>query len=282
MNARRKLNLLAVPLMVILAAAVIDATVSRLLTSDTEYSALPGTSVQASGVLENPVLGGQTSSGPADAAYDPNTLLEASGDTQDLFFHFEEVVGIIWRARIDVSPQALPGLRVFWVHERLVPPGQEAESCALTVFADKSSYEASFHSLFRRLLGIKAWWVAAALLPVCVALLALSFVVSNREDAMLRSQGIGSIYKLARRGEEWEVVFGLGSNQGVRQGDRLALLDDNLDHVDFVQALEVRAEYSATLVSRALPIKHNFHIALIPGEEAATSDSGHTEPPLEG
>lgn len=276
MNARRKLNLLAVPLMLIMAAAVLDATISRLLTSDNELSALPGTALFASGTLENPVLGGQTSSGPTDKAYDPNTLLAADGDTQDLIINFEEVVGVIWRAHIEVPVDALPGKRIFWVHERLVPPGEEAESTSLTVFGDEASFRASFHSLFLRFLGIKAWWVAAALLPVSVALLVISFLLSGREEEVLKSRGIGSIYKLARRGGEWEVVFGLGSIHGLQQGDTLALLDEKMNHVADVVALEIRAEYSATLVDGTLPIKPGFFVA-----RTTTPESGEftVEPP---
>jgi hypothetical protein len=279
MNARRKLNLLAVPLMLLLAAAVLDATISRLLTSSTEFSALPGDVVHATGKLEDPVLGGQTASGPTDAVYDPNTLMEVSGDTQGLTFRFQEVVGTIWRAEIDVEPDCLPGQRIFWVHERLVPPGQDAEALSLTVFADAASYRASFHSLFLRLLGIKAWWVAATLLPVSVALLVLSFVISGRDEARLRSRGIGPIYKLARRGPEWEVVFGLGTVQGIQKGDKLALLDENLDHIAFVQALEVRAEYSATLVEGSLPIRHDFRVARIADTQTDVPRAGLSDPP---
>lgn len=264
MNARRKLNLLAVPLMLLLAAAVIDATVARLRTPDNAFGALAGDEFPVSGKLEGPVLGGQTASGPTDTALDPGTLLQASGDLQGLQLRFEEVVGTLWRGRVRVAPDALPGRRVFWVHERLVPPGSDAQPTILTVYEDAAAYRAGFHSVFRRLLGLRPWWVAAGLLPLCLGLLACSYVISGREEAELRRRGIGPLYKLARRGGQWEVVFGIGTAQGVARGDRLALLDDRLDHVTFVVALEVREDYAATLVDGALPIRHDFHIARLP------------------
>lgn len=260
-SARHRLNLLAVPLMLLMAVAVVDAIASRVLTPSNEFNALPRAEVYVSGLLEEPVLGGQRADGSAGKAYDPNLLLSTSGDTEGLEINFEEVVGTMWRARIFVAPDALPGRRVFWVHERLVQPGTDAPPTVLTVFENEGAFRASFHSLFLRYLGIKAWWVALGLLPVSIGLLAASYMISGREEEQLKRRGIGPIYKLARRGGEWEVVFGLGSAQGVQTGDTLRLLDARLNRVAEVVALEVRPEFSATLVDGRLPIKPDFHVA---------------------
>ncbi|MEF2144300.1 MAG: hypothetical protein V3573_02540 [Desulfovibrionaceae bacterium] len=262
MIARKQLNYLAVPLMLLMAAAVLDATVSRLFTSDSRISAQPGTGVYVSGTLEAPVLGGQTSSGPAaEQGYDPNMILGVRGDGDGLSIRFEELTGTIWRAYIQVDKFAEPGQRIFYVHDKLVDPGPEAEATVLTVYPDLASYRASFHSLFLRYLGIKAWWVAAALLPVSVGLLVLSFMLSSREEEKLRSRGIGSIYKLAQRGKEWELVFGLGLNQGIAKGDVLDVLDENMNIVCEITALEVAAEHSAALVEGASPVRPGHRIA---------------------
>ncbi len=258
---RRLLNGLAIPTLIVMLLAFLDASISSFLEPDTLFRALSGQSLPVSGVLDNAVEGGQESSGLAEARYDPNTLVRVDPASQAFQINFKEVKGRIWRGELVVREDAEPGEHGFWVHGRYDKPSKESEVYVLRVFADKASYRADFRSMSMRLLGVKPWILGVSLLPVGVLLLGLSFLLSSREESRRQALGIGSIYKLAKRDDHWEVIFGLGSKHGVSEGDRLVILDRGRARIGDLVAQKVRADFSIAQVALETPLAPGLLVA---------------------
>ncbi len=258
---RKLFHGIAVTALALMILAFLDASISGLLESDTLFRAVRGTSIPVSGLLEKSVEGAQTTSGFVSERYDPNSLLLVDPASPAFAMDFVEVKGKIWRGVISIPETQDPGEYRFTVHGRHDRPGEDAEMYSLRVFADNAGYRADSRSLFMRYTGLKSWAVALVMLVVGVGMLGMSFVLSGRAEALRQAQGIGSIYKLARRDEHWEVIFGLGSNHGVREGDRLLVLNAEHSPVADLVAQKVRADFSIAHVGLDTRIAPNFLVA---------------------
>jgi hypothetical protein len=252
---------IAITTLAIMVLAFLDTGISGLLESDTLFRAMRGTSIPVSGLLDEGVEGAQTTSGFASERYDPNTLLLVDPASHAFVMDFVEVKGKIWRGVISIPETQEPGELRFRVHGRYDQPSEEAETYSLRIFADQASYRADFRSLFMRYTGLKSWAVALVMLVVGLAMLGVSFILSGRAEARRQALGIGSIYKLAKHDEHWEVIFGLGSKHGVREGDRLLVLNASRSPVADLVAQKVRADFSIAQLSLDAKIEPGYFVA---------------------
>jgi hypothetical protein len=260
-SMRRLFHGIAITALAIMILAFLDTSISGLLESDTLFRAIPGSRIPVSGLLDKDVEGAQTTSGFVAERYDPNTLLLVDPPSHAFAMKFMEVKGRIWRGVISIPETQEPGEFRFRVHGRHDQPGAEAETYSLRIFADKASYRADFRSPFMRYTGLRSWIVALGMLVVGVAMLGVSFILSGRAETRRQALGIGSIYKLAKHDGHWEVVFGLGSKHGVREGDRLLLLNASRSPVADLVAQKVRADFSLAHVGLDTRLTPNFLIA---------------------
>jgi hypothetical protein len=170
-------------------------------------------------------------------------VLDQRCDAAGIAVRFLELRGRIWRGVLTVSEAVQPGRYALTVfpRERLRsdPPSQEPSTVMVTVFADPKARRHSYTALSERYLGVGPWWVVMAIIPLVGLLLLQNFRQSAREDAALQAKGLGTIYKLARNQDHWELLFGLGSRHGVREGESLALLDRAGRQVGLVTARRV-------------------------------------------
>lgn len=258
---RRMFHGIAITTLAIMILAFLDASISGLLEPDTLFRAVRGTHIPVSGLLDKGVEGAQTTSGFVSERYDPNTLLLVDPASRAFAMNFVEVKGKIWRGVISIPEAQEPGEFRFTVHGRYDRPGEGSETYSLRIFASKADYRADFRSPFMRYTGLRPWAVALVMLVVGVAMLGVSFVLSGRAEARRQALGIGSIYKLAKGDGHWEVIFGLGSNHGVREGDRLLVLNRKRAPVADLVAQKVRADFSIAHVDLSTPIAANFLVA---------------------
>ncbi|WP_027366537.1 hypothetical protein [Desulfocurvibacter africanus] len=258
---KRYFNGIAILTLVILTLAFLDASISGFLEPDTLFRAMPGDIIPVNGLLEKDVDGAQKTSGFPEERFDPNTLLKVTLSNQTVRIHFEELKGRMWRGTLTIPDATKPGEQQFWVHGRYNSPSTDDEVYVLRVFADEASYRADFKSLSMRWLGVRPWIAAASLFPVGILLLGGSFFMTGRAEAQRQTLGIGSIYKLAKHDEHWEVIFGLGSKHGVREGDRLLVLNASRSPVADLVAQKVRADFSIAQLSLDAKIEPGYFVA---------------------
>lgn len=181
--------------------------------------------------------------------------------TPGLSLHFLEIRGRMWRGLLQVSDSAALGDARLDVFLRGCPPDEIAPHHTVRVLSTQAALAASHTSLFHRLLGVQSWWVMFATLPLAILFTVVVFREKGREMNRLLANGIAPIYKLARRGDHWEVVFGLGRNHGVREHDTLTILNRELIPVGCISVHTVKAETSHANVDMGVHISPRFFVA---------------------
>ncbi len=161
-----------------------------------------------------------------------NEALTYSSDIKDLRLEFHTLKGKMWQGLLIVPQDAPPGAYVITVSRAgapLIPPVdaviEEPAPLTVKVFANARQYHADFWSLTERYLGVGPWWITIAIIPMAAVILYLVYREGDREDERLRRKGFGPIYKLAKRKGGWDIIFGLGSRQGVAEGEVLSVVD---------------------------------------------------------
>lgn len=171
-------------------------------------------------------------------------VLASRADVPGLSIHFLELRGRVWRGELYVAADTPPGRHTVQVYprENLAPanPKDEPSLVQVQVFATPAALRASHTSLSERFLGVGPWWVVMAVIPLAGLLLAYTFRQGGAHEAALRAKGLAPIYKLARNKDHWELIFGLGSDDGVREGEVLELRDSRERLVGTVTAARVK------------------------------------------
>lgn len=219
----------ALAVLLILALSMIDVLVEAVFDRGHGVKVVAGDRVLASGKL----LGDIRPYASANAIHsnrvaDPADLEEilAWAPADDAFrLRFLELKGRIWRAEVRTDAGRPPGEYRIRVFQRGLPPAPDMPYFTIRTFADDRALRASQASLARRFLGLPPWALATGLLPLAVLLVYLTYRSAAGSVAALQAQGIGPIYRMAYRREGWEILFGLGSADGLCVGDRLDLLD---------------------------------------------------------
>lgn len=193
---------------------------------------LPGERLEVVGKLPRPVdninilpRSDDSAKEAARIALLNDKVLAQRADAPGLFVHFQELRGRVWRGELSVSEETPPGRHRVEVFPRERLGGGGFSQVSVNVYATSRDRRLSYISLTERLFGFGPWWVVTAVLPLAGLLLFVAFRQSVRDEAALQARGLGSIYKLVRGTDHWDVLFGLGREQGVREGDGLLLID---------------------------------------------------------
>lgn len=266
--ARRACQKLAVAACMLLLLAVADACWLAIGDDRDLFRVVAGGAAPASGDLLIPADSRSTDLHARALADGPAALdrhLRADLDSPDVTVHFLELQGRLWRAQVLAAPGTPPGEHRMTV--RLAgQPRDEAPAYTVRVFIDLPDLRADQPSLFLRAMGVQPVWVVLGALPLALLAGALVYRLAGRELERLLAAGIAPIYRLARRGGEWEVVFGLGRAHGVRPGQRLAILDRDQRPVGQLVAETVDAQTATARV----PLGENIG----PGHFVARQDHG--------
>lgn len=173
-------------------------------------------------------------------------VLTYRADTPDISVTFQELRGRVWRGKFSFGESTPVGRHVVLVLPReIYHPGPEdaaASKITVAVFANAGEMRRSYTSLTERYLGVGPWWVVVSIIPLAALLLLHTYRQAGVEVARLQAMGLGPIYKLAKKKDAWEVVFGLGSRHGVQEGEHLSLLGPDRRPVGTVMARRVWTE----------------------------------------
>ena len=252
-------------LLVLILAAMLDTCVASFRTPKRFFAAVAGKEMAISGELEGQVV----PSGMGGTVFEENkitnpavlkTLLSVSPEHQGLAIRFVERNGRMWRAILTVQSEVAKGDYTFQV---LQPNeiGLEEPTYTIRVFASAAARQASDPSYTVRLTGIEPWWFILAALPPLAILMARSWQTSRAEERRLRGMGIGTIYKLARRKDQWELVGGLGYADGLRQGDPVRLMKPNHTVLAEATVHSIKTDYFTTYVDLAVPVTPDCLVA---------------------
>lgn len=251
---------LALIVFMVFVLSVGDACLSTLDPSNL-YRIAPGQTVPVSGDLIEPPLLGARMDNPDPTPEEITGLISYETDSPDLSMTLLELKGRVWRGTLTARPTAKSGQYGFKVYN-LSDTSQEQPIYVVRLFPDAAALQADLPSFAARYLGIRPIWITFGTLPVGILMFLLSFLRSGREEEALQARGVGSIYKLAKRKTEWEIIFGLGSEHGVHPGDRLLVLDRKQQVVGELTASRVGIEGSHATLPLDADIRPGYFVAL--------------------
>ena len=138
---------------------------------------------------------------------------------------FVELRGRLWRARIRTDAGARPGDYPIHVYQQAKPPEADDPQFTVRLFENETALRRSHLSVFRRWFGFDPWWATIALVPAALWAFFRTWKAAGRQDADLQQKGLGPIYRLAKKKDGWELIFGLGKDHGVQTNDILQICD---------------------------------------------------------
>ena len=274
---------ISIAFFIVFLLTLIDMVAFILTDSKTVFKVVAGGETEISGKLTDPIDPNELrplpdqSGGPL-ANRDLNRLLAVSPENRHYAIQFTGVNGRIWRGILKTEPFAAPADLAFQVMRTGKPGEPRPIIYHVFIYPDEASYRHSYLSLTKRWTGIDPLWAPLMLLPLGLLIFWIGFHIARQEESDLQSGGIGPIYKLVKQKEHWEVVFGLGSRQGIRTGDTLQVLDSRHRAVGEIVAREVAADHATATVDRQAPIRADYLIARVerttePSEPAAVTNA---------
>jgi hypothetical protein len=250
--------------LLVMLLSMIDSMISSFMTPKELFRTVAGSREPISGKLVGNII---DIPGPGsllgNTVRDPKVLedhLIYEPQYPMLHLRFIELQGRLWRAWLETAAAAPPGTYPIHVFQRGNPPPKDAPAYVIQLFGDEHAYRNSFPSWIKRHLGIDPWWVSLGLLPVVLFFFAVSYVQAGKKDRALQAQGIGPIYKLVRSGGQWEVVFGLGWEHGIRPGDELTVCDRHLRCVGCLRATRVETDTAYASIGFDVPISADGYV----------------------
>lgn len=256
---RKIFHRLSLGILLLIILSVADAFLGSMEPSNL-FRVPRGQTIPVSGDLTNPpVIGARMGEDPSPE--DIKGLLGWETDSPDLALRILELKGRVWRGQLSARATADTGQYGFRVYN-LADPGQQERIYVVRLFPDQADLQADLPSFAARYLGIKPIWITFLGIPLAMLLFFFSYLRSSREEAALQTQGIASIYKLAKRKTDWEIIFGLGSEHGVHPGDKLLLLDRQRHVVGELTASRVGIDGSHATVPLDTDVRPDYFVAL--------------------
>jgi hypothetical protein len=157
--------------------------------------------------------------------------LKAETDSPEVVLEFTEVFSgfwlgnTMWRGKVRVSEQALPGEYVIKVRDDRNPKINPALVFLAKVYPDASSLRKSHGPYLERLYGISAGWAASILFPGLAIILLFNYGVSSLLEKALANTGQAEVYMVKRVPNGIQFVFSLGKKQGLMRGEQLDILN---------------------------------------------------------
>lgn len=216
---------------VLLLASLIDGVISRHRTAFNVVNALPGSRQEIFGPLAEKVAGVQDLTYESSA---PHLTLTLENIFTGHWFGDD-----MWRGWLTVGPPTPPGKYTLTVKLRQPQSAAPPVVFRVNVYADVAALNKNALSLVQRYTGWSPWWLAAGTLPVLLAMGLTVFWLSGKIDRLLAQAGRAEVYRVTRRESGFDLNFGLGSQHGVKPGDRLDLFDPSGQHVGAVAVTEV-------------------------------------------
>jgi len=184
--------------------------------------------------------------------------LKIVADSPLITVEFVEAKGRIWRGKLHVAPAMQAGSYHFKTLLRWEKPVEEESEYRVLVFTDKAAYDRSFHSVFRKYLGISPWMITAVTFPLLLICLLVAFRLSSQSEAFLNREGLASVFKVTKRKDGCEVSFGLGSKDGIQVGDSLWIMDKSYQQVGQVKVTKLATDYATGEIDPSIKVTPDF------------------------
>ncbi|MFZ0725645.1 MAG: hypothetical protein WCD88_13520 [Desulfobacterales bacterium] len=257
---------LSIAFFILFLLTLIDMAAFIVSDARTVFKVVAGGQTDISGKLTEPVDPHELrplpdKSADPEADRDVNHLLAASPVNRHYAIRFTGVNGRIWRGILTTEPFAAPADLTFQVVRTGWPAEPQPVTYRVFIYPDEAGYRRSYLSLTKRWTGFDPLWAPLVLLPVGMLIFWIGFRIARQEESDLQSVGIGPIYKLVKNKTHWEVMFGLGSQHGVRPGDTLLVLDSRRKPVGEIVAREVADDHTTATVDGKAPIRSEFLVA---------------------
>jgi hypothetical protein len=212
---------------------VIDGLAASLRTPANLVEALPGQTVPVDGPLAQDINSAQELTAITDSP-----LLKVTVDEVHRGYFLG---GARWRGSLTVSPEAKPGKYAFTVEAKARGAANPELAFRVDLYPDAASIRQVSRSMITQALGISPYFVAALAAPWIFASFGLVFWLSRRCESLLHQLGQAEIYQVRQGEGEYLVAFALGTQDGVRPGDRLQILDDEGQTIGSVEVTEATA-----------------------------------------
>jgi len=166
----------------------------------------------------------------APGATSPDQMTIES-DSDSVTISLDEVIsgfwlgGKMWRGTLRLDPRTQPGRYVVSVFGKEDQKRVGSNVFQVLVYADRAAYLADSKSLLLRYTGISPWVFAGGFLLLVVLTCGFLYIISGKRDALMAEMGEAEVYHVIGDELGFSVYFGLGERNGLKQGDRLLLLD---------------------------------------------------------
>jgi len=255
----------AVVFFVLTLLGVIDGLAWSTLEPANTFRVVAGSETLASGTLDITLdADGVKAHSAVARSGNPKTLndyLRYTASSPEVQLEFLELRGTLWRALVRV-PESLPASSAdFVVFAKVQPPTKMTPHYTLRVFETPEALQANLPSMSMRYLGIAPWWTVVVCLPLAVFFGFLVFRATGEEEETLIARGIGPIYKLARGKQKWEILFGLGGNQGLTADEELLLLTPDGQVVCTLRAEKIGPTSTRTSLDLAVTVRPDYYVA---------------------
>ncbi len=248
---------------VVLLLGISDTLYKAAVGKSTVLRVMAGGETAVSGDLELPLdeVSIEEHSAASSGATALGDYLGFESSSKSVDIEFQQLRGRFWRGVVRVAETAGPGVKTFRVFIKGQPRPEHEPLYTLRVFREPALLRADLDSVTERWLGVQPWWTVVVFLPLGLWCMYQVYLQAGREDERLIRAGMGPIYKLAKRKQSWEIIFGLGSRQGVSEGERLVLLDREGRPVGHLFAIKVGAEASHATLDAAVPVTPDHLVA---------------------
>ncbi|WP_144304452.1 hypothetical protein [Oceanidesulfovibrio indonesiensis] len=258
-----RFNHIALFVLCMLLFAILDSC-QGMIESSGVIRVVIGSSAPVSGKLDStlPDLERLRGIGNSEEALEEN--LTYTTDYEFVRIKFLELTGRLWRGDLSVPDYAKPGEFKLIVHQRGVSVEEDTPTFTVRMFHDEKALQADSSTFTEQLIGIKPLWFVIILLPLGIFSIYLAYKQNSELDVMLEQKGLGPIYKLAKRKQNWEVVFGLGSKHGISTGQELYIVDQVMNVRAGIVAQKVEEEATTSEVPIDTDIKPSYYIVSQP------------------
>jgi hypothetical protein len=235
----------AAALCILFVLSAVDGLIAGFRHPWNQFALLPGESTKINGNLSHRIEGVE------ELWYSSSTdLIQVSFEAVHAGFWFG---GQMWRGILTLHPQLKPGIYTVTVSTSTNPNKRPPDQFKIEVFADAKSMQKNALSLIRRWFGVSPWLVFAVLALLTGAGIYIVYIISNQKEKLLRLKGMAEIYHTKPGENGQEALFSLGTSCGLKEGDRLVLLNDKWEPAGHVHVLKVSATDAVALVTSDRP-----------------------------
>ncbi len=233
--------------------AVLDGIVAKFREPVNVFHVLPGEEAEINGPIPENIKTPQA--------------LTYTTDSPDLQVSFDAIHsgyflgGNMWRGRLAVESNLAPGKYAVTVKPKDYPKDKPGYDLRVVVYGDPLSRQAQFKSLIRSQTGASPYLVAAAFLPLIGITLGLVYLLSRRIEALQAEKGLAEIYYVSRKEGEYRLGFSLGTRQGVKPGDQVAILDPEGNPVGTARVEESSDQDSVGLTASEHDIRPGYLVS---------------------